>query len=93
MKVYQGVPVYPGVAIGKLSVVVSDRVGSQKRVLIQPGQVDKELRRIEAAFRGANAALETSRDDATRQLGAEFGRLYEAYLLILNDAGMRSRMP
>ncbi|MBR4751055.1 MAG: phosphoenolpyruvate--protein phosphotransferase [Thermoguttaceae bacterium] len=92
MKVYQGVPVYPGVAIGKLSVVVSDRVGSQKRVLIQPGQVDKELRRIEAAFRGANAALETSRDDATRQLGAEFGRLYEAYLLILNDAGMRSRI-
>lgn len=92
MKIFQGVPVYPGVAIGKLSVVVSDRVGAQKRAPIAPSQVDAHLKRLDESFRRASAALESSRDDAARQLGEEFGRLYDAYLLILNDAGLRSRI-
>ena len=92
MKIFQGVPVYPGVAIGKLSVVVSDRVGAQKRAPISPSQVNAHLKRLDESFRRASAALESSRDDAARQLGEEFGRLYDAYLLILNDAGLRSRI-
>ena len=92
MITYQGVPVYPGVAIGKFSVVVSDRVGAQKRVAITQEQVGAELARLDSAFRGANKTLEENREDATRQLGEEFGRLYDAYLLILNDAGLRSRI-
>ena len=58
MITYQGVPVYPGVAIGKFSVVVSDRVGAQKRVAITQEQVGAELARLDSAFRGANKTLE-----------------------------------
>lgn len=92
MKVYHGVPVYPGVAIGKLSVVVSDRVGSQKLAEISKDQVAKELSRLDSAFEGASATLRSNRADAVKQLGEEYGRLYDAYLLMLNDDGLRKRI-
>ncbi len=92
MKTFQGVAVYPGVAIGKLSIVASDRVGTQKRISIAKEQVKSELKRLDAAFRGANEKLCKNREEAAKQLGEEFGRLYDAYLLILNDAGLRTRL-
>lgn len=92
MKVYQGVPVYPGVAIGRLSVVVSDRVGAQKFVKINSAQVKGECERLELAFSNASETLRANRADAAQQLGEEYGRLYDAYLLMLNDDKLRKRI-
>ncbi len=92
MNIYQGVPVYPGVAIGKLSIVMGDRVGAQKLETIDASQVEAELQRLDLAFKGASATLRDNRDAATRQLGEDFGRLFDAYLLMINDEGLRKRI-
>lgn len=90
MKIFQGIPVSPGVAIGPTAVVDSEvRVRRRK---IEPAQVEKELERVAAAIPVAQEKLRANRDAVERQLGKEYAQIFEAYLLILSDSKLRGEI-
>lgn len=92
MKTYQGTPVFPGVAIGKFSVLIGDRVGTQKLIPIDSSDIPMELERLDDALTDANKRLRKDRDSVVKQLGDDFGQLYDAYLLMINDDNLRNRI-
>ena len=91
MKYYNGVAAAPGVAIGRLSFARGARPSATRRA-IRPDQAAAELKRLDAAFETARAEVEKSRDEATAQLGAQYGQIFEAHLMLLNDAKLREKI-
>jgi len=90
MKIFQGIPVSPGVSIGPLAIVdVALRVRRRK---IEAEQVEKELERLAAAFPVAQEKLKENRDAVEKQLGKEYAQIFEAHLLILNDPKLRGKI-
>ncbi|MBR4834151.1 MAG: phosphoenolpyruvate--protein phosphotransferase [Thermoguttaceae bacterium] len=90
MKIFQGIPVSPGVAIGPTAVVDSEvRVRRRK---IESAQVEKELERLAAAIPVAQEKLRANRDAVERQLGKEYAQIFEAHLLILSDPKLRGEI-
>lgn len=91
MKIFQGIAVSPGVASGPLKIVQRDRlsVGARK---IWPSQVDRELARLDAALSVAEEKLEAKRDAVSKRLGAEYGQIFEAHLLILKDGKLLEKI-
>ncbi len=84
MKIFQGIPVSPGVAIGPTAVVDPElRVRRRK---IEPTQIEKELERLAAAIPVAQKKLRANRDAVERRLGKEYAQIFEAHLLILSDS-------
>lgn len=90
MKIFQGIPVSPGVSIGPLTIV--DSAFRVRRRKIEPRQVEQELERLATAFPVAQAKLEANRDAVGRQLGKEYAQIFEAHLLILNDPKLRGKI-
>lgn len=91
MKIFHGIPVTPGVAIGLVSVVANDEIVVRPRQ-IESTQVAAELSRLDAAFENVADSLERRRGEATEQLGAQYGQIFEAHSLILKDAKLRERI-
>ena len=90
MKIFQGIPVSPGVSIGPLTIV--DTALRVRRRKIEPLQVEQELERLATAFPVAQEKLEANRDAVERQLGKEYAQIFEAHLLILNDPKLRGKI-
>lgn len=90
MKIFQGIPVSPGVAIGPLAIV--DSVLRVRRLSVDPSRVEDELKRLAAAFPVAQEKLKANRDAVARQLGQDFAQIFEAHLLILNDSKLRDKI-
>ncbi|MBR2005525.1 MAG: phosphoenolpyruvate--protein phosphotransferase, partial [Thermoguttaceae bacterium] len=90
MKIFQGIPVSPGVAIGPLAIV--DAALRVRRRWIEPTQVEKELERLATAFPVAQEKLKANRDAVEKQLGKEYAQIFEAHLLILGDSKLRGKI-
>ncbi len=90
MKIFQGIPVSPGVSIGPLAIV--DAALRVRRRKIESSQVEKELDRLATAFPVAQAKLKANRDAVERQLGKEYAQIFEAHLLILSDPKLRGEI-
>ena len=90
MKIFQGIPVSPGVSIGPLTIV--DSAVRVRRRKIEPPQVERELERLATAFPVAEEKLKANRDAVGRQLGKEYAQIFEAHLLILNDPKLRGKI-
>ena len=90
MKIFQGIPVSPGVSIGPLTIV--DSAVRVRRRKVEPRQVEQELERLATAFPAAQQKLEANRDAVGRQLGKEYAQIFEAHLLILNDPKLRGKI-
>jgi phosphotransferase system enzyme I (PtsI) len=90
MKIFQGIPVSPGVSIGPLTIV--DSALRVQRRKIEPEQVEQELERLATAFPVAEEKLKANRDAVGRQLGKEYAQIFEAHLLILNDPKLRGKI-
>ncbi len=83
-KEWKGVPVSPGIAIGKLfcyrlrKLVVDTRTISVDRVPV-------EINRLNAGLSSCRAALEKTREHAEGTSGRSIAKIFEAQLLLLED--------
>ena len=91
MQKLQGIAVSPGIAIGEALVMDIEGFRIPRRFLARDA-VDDELGRLRQAFDAAAAEIERNRDTVARELGAEYGAIFEAHLQMLHDPRLRSEL-
>jgi phosphotransferase system enzyme I (PtsI) len=95
MEVIKGIPVAPGVVIGRVFVLeeVLERIPYHP---VATDDVEAERRRFDAAIEGAIRDLEADRDRAAEKLGPEPAKIFEFHLGLLHDStlteSIRSRI-
>jgi phosphotransferase system enzyme I (PtsI) len=91
MQVLQGIAVSPGVAIGEAFVL--DNEGFRiPRHFVARDAVDDELARLEHAIAGVSSELTGSRDAITRELGSQYGAIFDAHEQLLHDPRLRGEI-
>lgn len=82
--VYKGIPVSPGIAIGKVYLYDSkeDAVSKYK---IKEDQIPSEIARFEEALIKTRHELIGIQDKIAKQMGAEHAEIFNAHLLFLED--------
>ena len=91
MKTIFGIPVSPGIAIGKAFVQATEgfRIPEQT---IKPDAVDAEIRRFHLAAHLAKEEIIANREFTKDALGQTFSDIFEAQLQILIDPGFQGEM-
>lgn len=84
----QGIPVSPGIAIGKAVVIGQDSF-SIPREYVEADAVEQEVARFREALQVAAQEIENNRDLVTRELGPKSGAIFQAHLEILEDPKIR----
>ncbi|MDD5563261.1 MAG: phosphoenolpyruvate--protein phosphotransferase [Thermoanaerobaculaceae bacterium] len=82
-----GLGVSPGIAIGK-PIVVENRPLPVTLVQLARNQVEPEVGRLRAAAARAAAHLAELARDAARTVGSEYGAIFEAHRLMLEDPSL-----
>ena len=87
MEVIKGIPVAPGMVIGRAFAFeeILERVSHHT---IPPEGREEELKRLEAAFGAAIADLQEDRDRAAAKLGPEPAKIFEFHLGLLRDRSL-----
>ena len=80
----RGIPVSPGVAIGKILLLHGEDL-SVPRVTISEDEVPREITRFEDALTKTRAELLGIRRKISQELGREHSDIFNAHLLILED--------
>ncbi|MBN1588331.1 MAG: phosphoenolpyruvate--protein phosphotransferase [Pirellulales bacterium] len=88
MQELQGIAVSPGVAIGEAMVVDNEGFRIPRRFLARDA-VESELERLDKAIAAATKEIEHNRDAVSEELGKKYGAIFEAHLLMLEDAQLR----
>jgi phosphotransferase system enzyme I (PtsI) len=91
MQKLQGIAVSPGVVIGEAFVMDTEGYRVPRRFLAR-NAVDEELQRLERAFAAAAQEIEGHRDAVARELGQQYGAIFEAHLQMLRDAKLRAEV-
>lgn len=87
MREFRGIPVSPGIAIGRVFLLDDVRVRVPKRA-IPAGQVASEQARLAAAIESARNDLEQSRIEAEQSLGAEAAKIFAFHQGMLSDKSL-----
>ncbi|MDF1506792.1 phosphoenolpyruvate--protein phosphotransferase [Robertmurraya sp. DFI.2.37] len=82
MSFLQGIAASSGIAIAKAYRLVEPDLSFEKKTI---EKVDSEVERFEAAISQSKSELETIRDNARENLGADKAAIFEAHLLVLSD--------
>ena len=84
MEVIKGIPVAPGVVIGRAFILedVLDRVPYH---VVPQGEVEHEISRFDQAVDGAIRDLKADRERAAAKLGPEPAKIFEFHLGLLHD--------
>ncbi len=85
MKTFQGIPVSPGVAMGKALVLHSEDFFTVSEAQIKREDVPREIVRFEEALTRARAELIGIRKNIAKEIGHEHSDIFSAHLLILED--------
>ena len=85
MKTFNGIPVSPGVAIGKAIVLHSEDYFAAPKIPILPDQIPQEIFRFEESLTKTRAELFAIRKKIAIDLGHEQSDIFSAHLLILED--------
>jgi phosphoenolpyruvate-protein phosphotransferase (PTS system enzyme I) len=91
MQKLQGIAVSPGVAIGEALVMDNEGFRIPRRFLARDA-VDNEMDRLDRAFAAAAVEIERNRDAVARELGKEYGAIFEAHLQMLRDARLHAEL-
>jgi len=91
MQKLQGIAVSPGVAIGEALVMGTEGFRIPRRFVTRDA-VEDELERLDKAMTVACSEIEQNRDTITRELGKEYGGIFEAHLAMLQDPRLRSEL-
>lgn len=87
MEVIKGIPVAPGVAIGR-AFVLEDVLERVPYHALKAEDVQRQLGRLERAIELAKEDLGTDRDRAAETLGSEPAKIFEFHLGLLADAAL-----
>ncbi|MBL9125409.1 MAG: phosphoenolpyruvate--protein phosphotransferase [Planctomycetaceae bacterium] len=91
MQRIQGIAVSPGVAIGEALVMDNEGFRIPRRFVARDA-VDEELDRLERALRASTDEIARNRDAVNRELGPQYGAIFEAHLQMLNDPRLRGEI-
>ena len=81
----KGIPVSPGIAFGEALVI--DNEGFRiRRSLIQPKDVEEEVKRYESAFEKAKQDIAVNVSSVSKELGESYGLIFQAHQAILEDS-------
>lgn len=89
--VLRGIPASPGISIGAVHLLIPElpRVTPRK---IAPAEVKTELEKFERALEDTQKAMERSRERALTVAGIAVSKIFDAHLLILEDASFREQV-
>ena len=79
-----GIPVSPGVAVGRAVLWVSREDSSPKRTL-EPEEIEPEIERFRRAAESAAHEIESTARHVKESLGAEYAGIFQAHALFLKD--------
>lgn len=91
MQRLEGIAVSPGVAIGEALVMDNEGFRIPRRFLARDA-VDDELERLGRAFAAAAGEIERNREAVSRELGKQYGAIFQAHLQMLQDASLRAEL-
>jgi phosphoenolpyruvate-protein phosphotransferase (PTS system enzyme I) len=91
MQVIRGIPVSPGVVIGRIFVLDDERLRIAPRH-IQPTETDSELERLETALVASVDELHDIRDVATTELGSDAADIFTFHVGALSDRTLTDPM-
>ncbi|MDO5581924.1 MAG: phosphoenolpyruvate--protein phosphotransferase [Planctomycetia bacterium] len=91
MKTYQGIAVSSGITIGAAMVLDNGRCRINRR-RIEDWDVAAEVISLDEAFNSVRKQLTENRDSVSRELGNEYGQIFEAHLMILADKRLRQEL-
>lgn len=91
MQKLQGIAVSPGVAIGEALVMDNEGFRIPRRFLARDA-VENEMERLGRAFDAAAAEIEHNREAVARELGKQYGAIFEAHLQMLRDPRLRGEL-
>ena len=80
----KGIAASPGIAIGKVFVLDQEEVAIKKREISQ-AEIEPEIERFREAIRKTEEELLETKEKVSHKLGAKHARIFDAYLLILED--------
>ncbi|OTA15286.1 phosphoenolpyruvate-protein phosphotransferase [Xenorhabdus vietnamensis] len=79
-----GILVSPGIAFGKALLLKEDPIIINQKKII-PEQVEQEISRFKQGRDKSSAQLETIRETAEKNLGAEKAEIFEGHIMLLED--------
>jgi phosphotransferase system enzyme I (PtsI) len=83
-QVFRGIGVSPGVAIGR-ALVIEARRPRAKREVVEPVRIPTEVARLRKALDDARRQILEVQERIGKEVGAQYGRIFDAHLLILED--------
>ncbi len=81
----RGISASPGIVIGTAFVRNGDRVRVPRRV-VEPAAVEGEVKRFDRALADTRRELRSFKADIAKKMGEDHARIFDAHLLILDDA-------
>ncbi len=87
----KGIAASPGIAVGE-AWLTEGVVFTSYRERILPSQVDRELARLGRAVDQTRQELQRLRSEIKAKIGADHAFVFDAHLLILDDAALRARL-
>lgn len=88
MKILKGIPVSPGVVIGRVFVIDDEGGIRVPRRPIAPSAVDSELERFEQAREASIAELQVVYGRAEEEMGPEAAKIFLFHIGVLNDKAL-----
>ena len=86
MKTFTGIPVSNGIAIGRAFVYAGNTLSEIPRYSVSDGDVAAEWERLQTAIAKAAGEVKSLHEQASRQLSKEQADIFQAHLLMLEDA-------
>ena len=83
-QVFRGIGVSPGIAVGRALVIEARRPRAKKEAL-EPSRVPAEVARLKKALEESRRQITEVQGKIAREVGAQYGRIFDAHLLILED--------
>jgi len=87
----QGTAVSPGIAIGEALVMDNEGFRIPRR-FVSRDAVDDELERLDKSIQAAAAEIASHRDAVAQELGEQLSAIFDAHLLMLQDARLHSEL-
>ena len=87
-----GISASAGIAIGSAFLYLDDEVSEIPRYAIQKTHVETEWERFLSAVRNAESEVAELRDRASREMGEEHAKIFEAHIMMLADAELKDQI-
>jgi phosphotransferase system enzyme I (PtsI) len=92
MKIITGIPVSPGMVIGKAFLYLKEDFQEIPRYAIEKAQVDTEWKRLLAAIAEAEEDIRALHERASREMTREQADIFQAHLMMLDDTEFQAQI-